>query len=110
MVLAAARQASTDSPGTTVKAPFRVVDSQGKTRLLVEALTKLTRLQLRDYEGKTMANLVCGSGLTGKKDASLAIFDQEGVPVATIGTGTWGVGGRVDLCSELLSGSHQRTS
>lgn len=109
LVAAAARPAITDSPGSTVKEPFRVVDSQGKTRVLIEALPKLTRLRLLDSEGAVMANLACGPGLSGKKDASLAIFDEKGVPVASIGTGTWGVGGRIDVCSELLAGGASLT-
>src|SRR3712207_1947342 len=90
LVLALTRPAMTESPGSTVKAPFKVIDDKGKTRLLVEALPKVTRLQVWDYEGAARHNLVCGPGISGKKEASLAIFDEKGVPVVSIGTNTLG--------------------
>jgi hypothetical protein len=75
--VAAARPAVTEAPGTTLKLPLRVLDTAGKTRLLVEDNRGGTLLKLRDGDGNEGVGLSCSPEGSTSKTASLLLFGPE---------------------------------
>lgn len=101
--------------GTTVRAPFRVVDEQGRTLVRVDTdRDRNARLQLLDVRGTCLADLTespLGGGLVqartgtgrsvarlegGSAGASVMLQDAQGVPGVEIGA-SQGDGGFLKL-------------
>jgi hypothetical protein len=78
-----ARGAKMQPAGHIVKAPFRVVDSRGKTLLCVEATAGGGELNLFGQDGKLSASLDAHSAAGG----SLIILDSRGEIVASLSAG-----------------------
>jgi hypothetical protein len=87
LILVGARPAATETTETMVKAPFRVVADEGKTRFYVDATTKdITRVQIYNSQGKVAASLasILDSGslalMSGanKPGALMTSFEKQG--------------------------------
>jgi hypothetical protein len=93
LVLGAARPAVTDSPGSTLKAPFRVVDDKGKTRLYVEAEDDdFTLMQI--YDGKGRVGVGMSSGMF--RSGCLTLVGRNGKPCVSLNAGPY-TGGSLTL-------------
>jgi hypothetical protein len=74
---------STANNGTTLKLPLRVVDPDGKVRLLVEAKERQTLLKLQDGKEQYGVALLCGPDLLGGNNAVVGVFGK-GLAMATM--------------------------
>jgi hypothetical protein len=99
IVLVGVKPALTETPGTTVKMPFRVVDATGKARLIVDPVGKGTRLLFSGQDGVPTTILFAGRGAFGTQGDFLGFFDKNRNALATIGFSATGSGGTVSLRS-----------
>jgi hypothetical protein len=82
VLLLTTRPATTQNAGTTVKAPFKVVDGQNRTILDVVTLDGRSALRVYNRSGKTVAGLADAGGTAGGR---IVAYSQDGLPATALG-------------------------
>ncbi len=80
-LLSVSRPASTQSEGTTVKAPFKVVDARNRTLLDVDVADGRAVLRVYNGAGKSVVGLADMGGAGG---GGIGVYDGVGMPAALV--------------------------
>ena len=92
LCVGAVRPAVTQEKGTTVKAPFRVVDKEGRTLLNVHVFEGRAALSLLDQDGKSAVSI----SATADGGGVMHLSNRDGKPAIVMGADDDG-GGVMDL-------------